>query len=97
MTPGAAACHQGGPLLPPHCIRPNRKARTARRGGSGAGLWVPASGAKWGDSVTDHVSGRPKPNMVTDHVSRKLTGQQQRIVAACDVPRLNEDVVMLSP
>ena len=70
--------------MPPHCIRPNRKARTARLGGSGAGLWVPASGAKWGDSVTDHVS-------------RKLTAQQQRIVAACDVPRLNEDVVMLSP
>ncbi len=37
--------------------------------------------------VTDHVGGVPKLNMVTDHVIRKLTAQQQRIVAACDVPR----------
>ena len=36
--------------------------------------------------ATDHVSGVPEPNMVTDHV-HKLTAQQQRIVAACDVPR----------
>ena len=26
-------------------------------------------------------------HMVTDHVVRELTAQQQRIVAACDVPR----------
>ena len=25
--------------------------------------------------------------MVTDHVIRKFTAQQQRIIAACDVPR----------
>ena len=34
------------------------------------------------DMVTDHVGGVPGRNMVTDHVIRKLTEQQQRIVAA---------------
>ena len=46
-----------------------------------------------GPSASDHVGGGPernmvtKPNMITDHVIRKLTARQQRIVAACDVPR----------
>ena len=39
------------------------------------------------DLVTDHVGGVPGRNMVTDHVIRKLTEQQQRIVAACVLPR----------
>ena len=33
-------------------------------------------------TLTDHVGDAPKPNMVTDHVIRKLAGQQQRIVTA---------------
>ena len=36
--------------------------------------------------ATDHVGGTSRPNMVTDHV-HKLTAQQHRIAAACDVPR----------
>ena len=43
--------------------------------------------------VTDHAGGVPKPNMVTDHVIRKLTAQQRRIVAACDVPRSLPDLM----
>ena len=39
------------------------------------------------DLVSDHVGGVPGRDLVTDHVIRRLTEQQQRIVAACDVPR----------
>ena len=35
------------------------------------------------NTLTDHVGGAPKAIMVTDHVIRELTVQQQRIVAAC--------------
>ena len=46
--------------------------------------------------VSDHVpgsDGRPRPNMVTDHVVPKLTAQQQRIIAACDVPRSSPELM----
>ena len=45
------------------------------------------------NAITDHVGGAPKPHMVTDHVIRKLTAQQRRIVAACDVPRSLPDLM----
>ena len=48
--------------------------------------------------VTDHVDRVPERNMVTDPGSfRELTEQQQRIVAACDVPRSLPELMESGP
>ena len=65
--------------VPNMVTKPNRVTDHVR-GGSGPNRVTEPN------RVTDHVRGVPKPNRVTDHV-RKFTAQQQRIIAACDVPR----------